>query len=442
MGGIFTSQNKVRPGTYINFKAIAAPLSTLGTRGVMTMPVAMSWGATITELFSTDLVDGNSVSKIGFNADAPESLLFREALKNCYKAIVYRLDTGGVKALASIGDLNLVAKYPGIVGNDITVSVVVNGANFDVLTYYNGKQKDKQTVAVSDELIGNDWVDFSYTTGTLTANVGTPLITGADGTIVDATYETYRNAIATYTWQTMAIPYVTTLESDFLEYVTQLREVQGKKVQVVLYNDVTSDYEGIITVAQGYTTDNYTVSPTQFTAYFAGLTAGALPDESNTYHKIIGATSIVYPDDITPYTNDEIIAKLKSGKIVISNRQDSAIIIEQDINTFRTYTPDKDYSFSKNRLIRTYDEIATQLSLIFSLTYIGKIDNSSDGRNLYKSDVIDWLNRFQTTGAIKNFNGADEVTIYQGEAIDSVVIDLVVQGQDAMEKLYMTITVG
>ena len=79
-GGTFKSQNKIRPGAYINFKAVAKPLSSLGTRGVITMPVAMSWGDTITELLSTDLLDGKSLAKIGYTAFDEEAQIFREAL--------------------------------------------------------------------------------------------------------------------------------------------------------------------------------------------------------------------------------------------------------------------------------------------------------------------------------------------------------------------------
>ena len=95
-GGTFKSQNKIRPGAYINFKGVAKPLSGLGTRGVVTMPVAMSWGAEVTELLSTDLIDGKSLPKIGYTAFEEQSQIFREALKHAYKAIIYRLDTGGV----------------------------------------------------------------------------------------------------------------------------------------------------------------------------------------------------------------------------------------------------------------------------------------------------------------------------------------------------------
>ncbi len=48
-GGTFQAHNKIRPGAYINFKAVTQPKTNLGTRGVVTLPVALGWGAEITE---------------------------------------------------------------------------------------------------------------------------------------------------------------------------------------------------------------------------------------------------------------------------------------------------------------------------------------------------------------------------------------------------------
>lgn len=442
-GGTFLTQNKIRPGAYINFKGVAKPLSSLGTRGIMTMPVPMSWGATITELLSTDLIDGKSLPKIGYTALDEESQIFREALKNAYKAIVYRLDTGGTKATAVLTPLTATAKYAGIVGNEISVSVVENTAAnaFDVITIFRNVEKDRQTVTTVGALEDNDWVVFSGT-GNVVANAGVTLAGGTNGTVSDATYKNYRDAIKAYNWNTMAIPQDASSQTqDFITFIESQRDTFGKKVQAVLYN-VEADYEGIISVAQGYKTTDETISPTTFVAYVAGLTAGANPNESNTYHVIPGAVSIVYPNGVTPYGNEEIIEGLQNGKFILSTRQDGAVVVEQDINTLHTFTPDKGYAFSKNRVIRTLDEINNSVALVFERSYVGKVNSNDDGRNIFKSDIINYLNTLQNISAIRAFDPAVDIQIYAGEAIDAIVVDLAVQPVDSMEKLYMTIMVG
>ncbi|MCK9445038.1 MAG: phage tail sheath family protein [Tissierellaceae bacterium] len=440
-GGTFKLQNKTRPGAYINFKGVAKPLSSLGIRGVVTMPVAMSWGDEVTELLSTDLIDGKSLPKIGYTAFEEQSQIFREALKNAYKAIIYRLDTGGTKASAALTPLTATAKYAGIVGNEIAVRVVANGENFDVITLFRDIERNRQTVKTVAELVPNDYVVFSGT-GDVVANAGVTLAGGENGTVNEVTYSTYLNKIKAYKWNTMGIPQdVPAVNSNIITFITNMRENLGRKVQAVLY-DADADYEGIITVNQGYKTTTETVSPTTFVAYVAGLTAGSDVNASNTYHAINEAVSIVYPEGVTPYGDEEIEEALKAGKMVLSTRQDGVVVIEQDINTLHTFTPDKGYTFSKNRVIRTLDEINNSIALLFERSYIGKVDNNDDGRNVFKADVIAYLNMLQDISAIQNFDSTTDIQVYAGEAIDAVVVDLATQPVDSMEKLYMTVMVG
>lgn len=436
-GGTWLTQNKVRPGAYINFKGVAKPTSSVGTRGIVTIPLPMSWGEGLVEVLSTDLLDGKSEAKIGYTAFDAESLTFREALKNAYKGLFYRLDTGGVKATATLGDLTVAAKYAGVVGNSIKVAIVENGVKFDILTYYRDVLKNKQTVTDIEDLVSNDWVDFAGT-GTLVANAGTPLTGGTDGTISNTTYTTYFNTMAMYKWNTMGVPTDDTDVPPLVKaYIEDLRENKGKKVQAVVY-DYLSDYEGIIsTKAQGYKTISETISPTDFVAYVAGLTAGSEITQSNTYRVIEGATEI-----INPLTDDAIITNLGLGHFLLSTRQDGGIVVEQDINSFHEFLPTKGYTFSKNRVIRTLDEINNTVAQTFENNYIGKVNNDDNGRAIFKADIIAYMNQLQTIGAIQNFDSATDIEVLAGDDIDAVVVNLAAQPTDSMEKLYMTVLVG
>ena len=457
-GGIWKSQNKVRPGAYINFKAVAASSSRLGDRGIMTMPVAMSWGPQkqVVELLSTDLLDGNSLKKIGYGATDPEAQVFIQALSNCYKALVYRLDVGGAKATADIGSLLVTAKYYGVVGNDISVGIAENNIDsnlLDVVTYYRNSEQDRQTVAKTgsiNDLQDNDWVDFSGT-GSLTAAATTALKGGTNGTVSAETYtadDGYLKAVAALKWNVMAIPQTVDIATEavknaIIAQIRTLREDEGKRVQAVLYN-VDTNYEGIITTEQGYRTVNETISPEVFVAYVAGLTAGSNVATSNTYRVIDGAVEIVYPEGVAPYTHSEVVTKLQSGKFILTTRQDGAVVVEQDINTLHTPYPSADvnYSFTKNRVIRTLDDINNQVATLFETGYIGKVSNNENGRAVFKADVINYLNLLQGAEAIAAFDPATDITVEAGTDIDSVVVTLAIRPVDSMEKLYMTINVG
>ena len=44
-GGIWSSQNKVRPGAYINFETDNLATTEIGSRGIATMAMELDWGA-------------------------------------------------------------------------------------------------------------------------------------------------------------------------------------------------------------------------------------------------------------------------------------------------------------------------------------------------------------------------------------------------------------
>ena len=43
-GGNFLTQNKILPGSYINFVSVSAATAVLSDRGICTMPLELDWG--------------------------------------------------------------------------------------------------------------------------------------------------------------------------------------------------------------------------------------------------------------------------------------------------------------------------------------------------------------------------------------------------------------
>lgn len=437
-GGTFVAMNKVRPGAYINFESVPKPLMTVAERGVMTMPVAMEWGPqdTMITLLSEDLLNGKSIAKIGYDAYDEESLIFREALKNAYKAFIYRADTGGTKATATIGNLTVAAKYAGVVGNRITVAVVaVDGGAFKVQTFLDAGLKDEQEVTAISGLVSNDWVDFAGT-GALTANVGTALTGGTNGTVSTSFLTSYFDKVEKMKWNTMAIPLnLEGVNGPALAFIKRMRDDLGKKCQVVLVDYNTADYEGVISVSQGYKTSTETISKYTFAATVAGMTAGAAVNVSNTF-------ATVDPDAVEivgELSDDEIKEALQVGKFVISRRDDDVIVVEQDINTFHSFTVKKNKEYSKNRVIRCLDEINNTTKLTWEKSYVGKVDNDEDGRNSFKADLINFGKQLQDLRAITDFDGNADISVIKGQNIEDVIADWALTPVDAMEKLYMTV---
>lgn len=448
-GGTWTVQNKVRPGAYINFKSVPKPIGTLGERGVVAIALPMSWGPNneLIEVYSSDLIDGSSLEKIGCTAfDTAESLPYRMALAGSYKGFFFRADNGGTSASGTVSTVTATAKYAGTIGNNIALAIVANdeeSTSFTLQVLYSGVLKESFVVAKLGDLtsIESDWVKFtvpSASTATKpTETAGVSLTGGTNGTVTASTsYTKFFELLKRENWQCLAIQTTETAVPPLVKsFIETCRDDLGKKAQAVCYNYDT-DYEGIIKTSQGFKTATDTVTPELFQLYAASITAGAAVNESNTCRVVEDAIDI-----INYYDDKEIIDKLKAGWFVLSERQDGAVLIEQDINSLHTFTTDKNKAFSKNRVIRVLDEIGNTAALIFNRNYAGKMDNNDNGRNIYKGELISMCSELQGINAIQNFNGADDITVLKGTDVDAVVAEFTVQPVDSMEKLYMVVNV-
>lgn len=447
-GGVFLSQNKVRPGAYLNFKSVPRPMMTVGDRGIATMAMALNWGkqGELIDVYSEELAGTASLPKVGFTSFDSESKLLNIMLKNCYMAKVYRLDKGGVKATATIGTTNemtVTALYAGTFGNDITVSVVKEGALYEVSTFVKGSQKDSQKVALIEELENNDFVVFSGK-GVPEENAGKPLAGGTNGTVtMETAMPEYLELLKTARWQTAAFPQLgdddATLKSNIATFIENQRDGEGRYVQAVVAAYPQANFEGIISNTNGAIINDVTFTKEEMTACIAGLTAGANVNQSNTNQIIEGATKILGELD-----NAGIIKALNNGELVLSANQRGDIKIEKDINSYHTFIPTKNYEFSKNRIMRVLDEIGTSTKDIWEQSYMGKVDNNDNRRSVFRADLDNYLKTLEGLNAIQEYvssGGIDNIIIKQGQNIDAVVVTLTVKPVDSMEFLYMDVSV-
>ncbi len=441
-GGTWTTQNKVRPGTYINFKSKPEEKSIIGERGIATIPLVLSWGEPqVVISIESDVSTSDILTLLGYELSDSELLLVREALKKAKTLLLYRLNTG-TKAAVTSGNLTITAKWGGVRGNDITIVIEQNvddETKFDVVTFVSGVEVDSQTVANISGLVSNDWVDFSGT-GALAETAGTPLVGGADGTVINQNYADYLSAVEVYNFNTMALPSTdTTLKATFVSFCKRLRDDEGKKIQVVLENYPTADYEGVISVKNGVIlSDGTTLTAAQCTAWVAAATAAAKSNESLTY--------LAYDDavDVSPrYTNSQVIAALQAGEFIFSPLGNEPLaIVEQDINTLTTFTVDKGKAFTKNRTLRVLDGINNDFLKIFSESFIGKISNNDNGRNLLKAECIKYLEKLGGIEAIRDFSSETDIMVSAGTDTDSVLIEVYIIPVDSIEKIYIAVTAG
>lgn len=449
-GGTWIAQNKVRSGAYINFVSVPKPVGTLGTRGVVAVGMPMTWGSEgeLIKLTGDDLLNGASLAKVGVTSvDTEASLPYRVALAGCFTALLYRTDRGGAKATATIlaDTLTVSAKYNGSTGNKITVVTVKDKpetGKFTIQILLSNILRESFVVSAISELsdLESAFVEFEVinSQAVIPETAGTALQGGTNGEVDKQVYPTFWDLLDTKNFQCIAMYDTDATVAPLLKSKVEIwRERRGKKVQAVVYDYATADYEGIISVNQGFKTSTETVDTALFSIWVASMTAGAEVNQSLTAAVVEDGVEI-----INPVLEDEIEDALNAGRFVLSYRQDGAVCVEKDINTLHTFTVDKNYAFSKNRVIRCLDEIGNTCALVFNRNYAGKVDNDSIGRNQYKTELISFIDTLVGIRAIQNFDGASDVTVLPGEAVDAVVVDLQVQPVDSMEKLYMTVNVN
>lgn len=483
-GGTWRIQNKRRPGVYINTRGDGKPVLTnpLG-RLLMFQNEPLGWGKQgIIELTATS----DFTALTGHKSTDKELAPVAEALKDAETVLLLNDFTGGVKATNKKSEVyNITAKYEGEQGNNVSVSFapspLADGATTQavtVTTIFGTKQVDQVKITLpvpnkeaitNAELtkenqleVHNDYVDITFgdnpadVTKELTGQGEYPLYTaifngltqnaanvvlagGTNGTnrVVDDMNDYLENefyAVAT----TAGWDESSNIHKLLVEQIKLLRENVGIKVRAVVPNTsgIVYNYEGVSTVLNGYVLNDGTViSPNIATARFAGMSASATPDQALTYTQLDDAA-----EARPKLNNDKTIEALNAGQIVFTTRSGERVVIEQDINSLTKFTSTKPKDFSKNRIIRTLDEICINTTQTFETSFLGKVSNNELGRDLFKANRVSYLQTLQDGNMIADFDPNDLI-IKQGDDKDAVLMDLYVTPVDAMEKLYVNLIV-
>ncbi len=433
-GGTFLTQNKILPGAYINFISVASASATLSDRGIATIPLDMNWGPE-GEVITVELGDfqKNSQKIFGYAYTADELKPMREIFLHAKKVHFFRLNASGTKATCTYAT----AKYPGTRGNDLRIVIEANENSqpeallYDVSTFLGTLQVDQQkAISQMSDLKNNDYVDFN-TGASLGLTASTPLTSGANGTVEDATYQTYLDKMEAYTFNAMGClstnPTITAL---FASFCKRMRDDVGKKFQVVCFRNL-ADYEGVVSVKNGLVgdTENPALIP-----WATGVVAGTAVNKSATNMDYDGEYSVD-----TDYTQSELEAGITEGSFMFHLVDDNVVVLE-DINTFTSITDEKSSDFSSNQTIRVLDQIANDIAVLFGTKYIGKVPNDASGRISLWNDIVKHHQELQNIRAIENFS-PDNVTVAQGDTKKAVVVADYVTPVNAMAQLYMTVYV-
>ena len=427
-GGTYTKQNKILPGTYINFISAAAEKDS-AVRGVVAMPMELSWGPERTVFEVTrDSFDEGSLAVLGYPRNAPQMLPFREMFRNAGRVYVYRLNNSGTKASNDYGE----ARCNGIRGNGIRLVIqknVEDETKFDVKTLIDAVQVDVQTVTEASELADNDFVVFKKD-AELAETAGMPLAGGTDGSVTGDSYQGFLDAMEQKGFNILGCP--TKDESTvnlFTAYVKRLRDELGIKIQMVAYRASLADYEGVISV------ENQAVENEPGLVYWtAGASAACAVNRSNTNKVYDGEYTVN-----TSYTQTQLADGIKMGKFLFHQVGDEVRVL-RDINTLTTFTENKNSDFSDNQTVRVLDAIGNGVASLFAGRFMGQVPNDASVRVSLWNEIVTFCRSLSVQHAIEAVD-AERITVEPGGTKRSVVVSVPVQPVNCMDQMYMTVVV-
>ncbi|RMC39561.1 phage tail protein [Lactobacillus sp. ESL0236] len=458
------TQNKRRPGAYIN--VVGKGKDNTGAeigRTLLPISTELNWGAKgIIKLTH----ESNFKALLGHDLNESELQTLHEVLKGADTVLLLNNNDGQPASKVDPAlPWTITAIYPGTKGNKLHISVQKQDSKVTVSTLFGTKLVDQQVIDVDkpEKLMDNDYVKFKVngelapqpspqddSSGNNTPTVmlskleqlQNPItvdLTGGTTVPVQMT-ELLNDALETEDYDvatTAGFPVDSPLHKQLVEEIKHLREDNDIKVRGVV--PVTTDivnYEGVSTVANGVVLgDGTELDATVAAGYFAGTSSSATAAKSLTY--------VEYPDAISAYpklSNDKTIDALEKGQIVFTTKRNEAVVIEQDINSLTKITAEKPVFFSKNRVVRTMDTIVTRIKRTFEEMFIGKITNNLTGRDLFKANIVSYLQSLSDNGIINGFD-TNDIAVEAGDERDSILVNLAITPLDSMEKLYMTMVV-
>ena len=424
-GGVWTTQNKIIPGTYVNIVGKNVNSSD-NERGVVAVPVELDWGeANKVITLTKEEFERDALILFGYEYDDPKLIKLREVFRHATKAHIYRMCKDGVKASNDIAE----AKFVGTRGNNITIVVKTNvdePSKFDVETMLDGKRVDRQIVAKSQDLVENAFVTFKQPS--LSASAGKPLISGTNGTtITGKEHQEFLAKVEPYKFNCLVCPSKDeATKKIYTAFTKRLRDEIGQKFQTITHNYTAADYEGVISVKNNTEPD---------LVYWVAGASASIPLNGTLLNMEYDGEYAIDTD----YTQFELEMCTRNKELVFHKSGEDVVLLN-DINTLKTYTDIKTEIFTENKVIRVTDSIAIDTANIFNKMYLGNYTTLADDRVSLWNDVYSKLKEYETAKAINKLDPKD-LKVLEGKDKDSVAIVGNLEIVRNMAKAYVTYNV-
>lgn len=441
MAGVFTSYNEIRPGVYFNVKGQKQSKNTLN-KGVVVIPFfSHTWGPAgkFIEVSADSPDDNRSLLGYSLQDGNPNMIMIRLALMCAEKVLVY-ICKEGIKASIEKDNITATAKYGGTRGNTLRYSIAANPeSGFDISIYLEDQLVEKvQKLTTADELAaaGSKYIDFTGT-GDLTADAGTTLLGGTDGTATNADITAFLDSLENAKFEVLSFPADSESGDDLKAAckgkVQYLLEEIGKQVRAVV-PDYKADMKEIVSVTNSYKTkDGADLTKAQACARVAGMQAQADYTKTLTQVVIEDAASI-----IGVKTHEEAKASINNGEFFFSYSDDGEVVVEYDINSLTTFTDTTPEVFRKNKTVRV---LQSQINDFKSIFKPGKFSNNEDDWAVMEGLGLSKLKEYADSKVIEQPEDGDFTIVKAESTGERIVIGFSEKLIESAEKIYVNVTV-
>ncbi|MEF3302397.1 phage tail sheath subtilisin-like domain-containing protein [Paenibacillus sp. GYB003] len=486
-GGTWSqTEMPVLPGMYMNFQAAAIAAVQPGARGVVAVPVKAHWGP-VKQFVE---IAGQSAADAAFTSDETAGATAYSTLKlallgGAKTVLAYRLaDDGAAKASCTLQDtaatpvaiVKLEAKYPGERGNKFQVTVQPNPVDstkkdvrllegttlLKTFTFASGSAQAVVDAINSDT--ANVWITATKLadgSGALKDGSGFPFAGGDSGIdgIAGADYTDALSACETQQFDLFALDGVAdpAIQASVVSWVARVRS-EGKPVIAVLGGSTADDtgtsavgaatarsaafnHEAVVNVGTGAILSGVSYSSAQLSAYVAGLIAGQKLSESTTY----AATPF---DDVTRRWTRGEQEQAAAGGVFLLVHDGKRVKALRGINSLTSLRQGQNNAWKKIRTIRVIDAIQADLTATAENGYIGKVNNTAEGRLALIGAAKQYMQSLAQSGVIET-EGWDVFLdpLYYGPTAvftpepDQVYLNWEARLTDAMEQIFGTFVV-
>lgn len=433
--GFWSETDKpMRPGFYNRFKAAALSRIQPGKRGIVAMPVKANWGPTkevVTVKDEKDLIDkfGNDIKYTAYK-------LGRLALLGQPKELLlYRLVDGTEKAASitlkdttptsSIDVLKLDTKYPTTRDFNVTLrSNIVDASRTDIVLYEGAKQLyvfsgltgtiEEIATAINNN-VENKWLKATKMdegNGKLASISNETLTNGNDGTssVANEQYIEAMTILEGHKFNGFTLDGVTdsALQTSVKAWIERNRK-NGKKIRAYLGGNIEEtivesnsksqsfNYEGINYVgAVGGVLDGIEYTPAETACYIA-----ALGERQDLKESLCNAAT-VFENVTRNLTDEEIKSALQAGTMIL-RYDDGTVIVEDDVNTLKSYGTDQNETWGYLRAIKFMDSVDEDTSLTGNRQYVGKVSNGRNGQLAVISALKQYFETLESGGLVEGF---------------------------------------